>query len=311
MKSWRTVLTVALACLAGIGAWLYSPDKSRDSLSPSYVRGPGDFVDVAGIRLHLRDDGPRDAPAVILLHGFGASLHTWEPWAAMLSQSMRVIRFDLPGFGLTGADPTGNYSDARSLEIIAAVMDRLGLARASLAGNSIGGRIAWKFAAAWPARTDRLILIAPDGFASPGFEYGKAPEISATLKLMRFVLPAAAVRMSLAPAYGDPAFLTDSLVRRYRDLMLAPGVRAAMLARLEQSILVAPEPLLRTIHAPTLLMWGEKDQMIPFTNAADYQRLLPNATLKSYPALGHVPHEESPSETAAAAREFLLPTAAR
>ncbi len=128
---------------------------------------------------------------------------------------------------------------------------------------------------------------------------------------MRFVLPAAAVRISLAPAYGDPAFLTDSLVRRYRDLMLAPGVRQAMLARLEQSILVEPSALLRTITAPTLLMWGEKDQMIPFTNAADYQRLLPNASLKAYPALGHVPHEESPAETAAAAREFLLPAASR
>ncbi len=105
---------IALFCAA---AWLYTPDKSRAALEAIYARPPSTFVQLAGLRLHLRDTGPRDAPAVILLHGFGASLHTWEAWARNLDTKYRVIRFDLPGFGLTGADPSGDYSDARSLTV--------------------------------------------------------------------------------------------------------------------------------------------------------------------------------------------------
>ncbi len=129
MRPWQIVLTISAISLAGIGLWLYSPDKTSAELAPKYLRAPTDFIDVAGLRLRIRDDGPRAAPAVIMLHGFGASLHTWEPWATALAAQMRVIRFDLPGFGLTGADPSGNYSDERSLEIIVGLMDKLGLAR--------------------------------------------------------------------------------------------------------------------------------------------------------------------------------------
>ena len=200
---------------------------------------------MAGLRLHVRDSGAREAPAVILLHGFGSSLHTWEPLARALSGEYRVIRFDLPGFGLTGVDPSGDYTDARSVLVLGALMDRLGLARASLIGNSIGGKIAWNFAALHPERVDRLVLISPDGFASPGFEYGKKPHVPAMVRLMRYALPAFMVRQSLAPAYGDPAVLTDELVTRYHDLMLAPGVRGAMIARMEQVMLEDPVPMLR------------------------------------------------------------------
>ena len=310
MKFWQIASIVVVVFLIGSAAWLYTPDKKVTELESIYLRAPTDYVEVAGIRLHVRDDGPqtqnKDVPAVILLHGFGASLLTWEPWAAQLKPDMRVIRFDLPGFGLTGPDPTGDYSDTRSLQILTALMDKLGLARANVVGNSIGGRIAWKFAAAHPERVEKLVLIAPDGFASPGFEYGKAPELSAAMKLMRYVMPAAAVKMSMAPAYGDTEFMSDSLVTRYRDLMLAPGVRDAMIARMAQSILVRPEAILKSIQTPTLLGWGEKDQMIPFANSKDYLRLLPHADLTSFPRLGHLPFEEAPGESLVPVRAFLM-----
>src|SRR3954462_15274603 len=156
---------VLAAAVVGAGFWHYTPDQPRAALEAKYLAAPGDYLDVAGLRLHLRDSGPKEAPAVIMLHGFGASLHTWEPWAQALSGNHRVIRFDLPGFGLTGADPSGDYSDGRTVQVLAALMDRLGLQRASLVGNSIGGKIAWNFAALHPDRVDRLVLISPDGFA--------------------------------------------------------------------------------------------------------------------------------------------------
>jgi pimeloyl-ACP methyl ester carboxylesterase len=298
-------LVVLLAALVGAGVWLYTPDKPRAALEAKYQVSPADYLDVAGMRLHVRDTGPRDAPAVIMLHGFGSSLDTWDAWAAMLSDKFRVIRYDQPGFGLTGPDPTGAYTEERGVQVLTALMDRLGIAKASIIGNSMGGKLAWTFAEQAPERVAKLVLVSPDGFASPGFEYGKKPDVPFMVKLLPYVLPTVMVRASLAPAYADPNVLNDALVTRYRDLMLAPGVRAAMIARMEQVMLENPEPLLQRIHAPTLLIWGEKDAMIPFTNAQDYLRAIPNSRLVAFPDLGHIPQEEAPARSLAPVRRFL------
>jgi pimeloyl-ACP methyl ester carboxylesterase len=304
----KIALTIGLAVLILVivaAAWLYTPDRNRASLEAEYGAAPADFLNVAGLRLHLRDTGPRAGPVVILLHGFGSSLQTWDAWVGVLQARMRVIAFDLPGFGLTGADPSGDYSDARTVAVLGLTMDALGVRHASLVGNSLGGKIAWNFAAENPARVDKLVLVSPDGFASPGFEYDKAPDVPAMLRLLPYVLPTPMVRMTLAPAFANPSKLYPALVRRYRDMMLAPGVRRAMLARMAQVRLTPPEPALRRITAPTLLLWGERDAMIPVTNAADYLRTLPHARLVALPGLGHVPQEEAPAESLAPVKAFL------
>ncbi len=298
--SWVAGLVVLVIGAAAL--WLYAPDKPRGALEAAY---PGEYRLVDGVRLRLRDTGPRGAPAVILLHGFGASLDTWEPWAKALEGRYRVIRFDLPGFGLSGTDPTGDYTDARETRILAGLMDQMGVAHASLIGNSLGGRIAWSFAAAYPERVARLVLVSPDGFASPGFAYGKAPKIPLVMRLLPYVAPRALLKANLAAAYGRPDALGEATLTRYRDLMLAPGVRRAILARMGQVILHDPAPYLARIQAPTLLLWGEKDGMIPIANAADYLRDLPHATLVRLPGLGHVPFEEDPATSLAPVARFL------
>jgi pimeloyl-ACP methyl ester carboxylesterase len=303
----RPLLLLPVAALMGGAAWLWTPDKSRAELEDRYLAAPGDMRDVAGVRLHVRDTGPRDAPAVILIHGFGSSLHTWEAWARALSSDYRVIRFDLPGSGLSEADPSGDYTDTRSIQVLTALMDDSGVQRATLIGNSIGGRIAWKFAIRQPDRLDKLVLVSPDGFASSGFSYGVKPDIPLLIRMMRYVLPKPMLRMNLAPAYGDPARLTDELVTRYHDLMLAPGVRDALIARMEQTVLEDPAPLLPRIKAPTLLVWSEKDALIPFSNSAGYMRSIPDITLAALPGLGHVPQEEDPARSLAPVAAFLKP----
>jgi pimeloyl-ACP methyl ester carboxylesterase len=239
-----------------------------------------------------------------LLHGFGSSLQTWDDWAHNLEADHRVIRYDLPGFGLTGADPTGDYSDRRSIAVLLALMDLLGVQRASVVGNSMGGRIAWTFAALNPNRIDKLVLISPDGFASPGLEYGVTSKAPLMMRALPYVLPSFMLRDSLAPAFANADVITDALFTRYRDMMLAPGVRKAIVDRMNQMVLVDPVPLLKSIKAPILLMWGENDGMIPFANSADYLRALPNATLAALPGVGHIPQEEAPT-TVAIVRKFL------
>lgn len=291
-----------LLAFAALAVWLYAPDKPRAALETAY---PGEYRQVLGLRVRLLDTGPRDAPALIFLHGFGSSLDTWEPWAKALSAKYRVIRLDLPGFGLTGPDPTGNYSDDRTLAILSGLMDLLALPKAALIGNSLGGRFAWEFAARYPQRVTKLVLISPDGFASPGFEYGKAPEVPLMLEAMPWVGPRSLIRANLAPAWAHPDALPDAVLERYRDMLLAPGVRRAILDRTRQTVITDPAARLRSISAPTLLMWGEQDHMIPVQNAQDYLRLMPKARLVRLPGMGHVPFEESPAASLGPLERFL------
>lgn len=305
MKLVLSIMLLAFFAIFAFGLW--TPDKDRAWLERKYLADAGDMVEVAGASLNVRDRGPRNAPAVILIHGFGASLQTWDALAPALETDHRVIRFDLPGCGLSPPDANGDYTDARSVQLLSALQDHFGLSKSSVVGHSIGGRLAWTLAALQPTRVDKLVLIAPDGFASPGFRYGEAPKVPSALKLMEYALPKALLRAQLAAAYANPAALTDAVTTRYHDLILAPGARQAMLARMQQTLLVDPRPLLKRIEAPTLLLWGERDGMIPIANAADYLAAIKDVRLVSIANSGHLPQEESTERTIAAIRDFLRP----
>lgn len=300
---------LALTALTVLSLWLWTPDVPPATLQARYLTSPSDLRPVGPWQLHVRDSGPPaalpDAPAVVLLHGFASSLQTWDAWAEGLATTHRVIRIDLPGSGLSPPDPAHDYRDERSWQLLIALLDKLGLARASVVGHSMGGRIAWTFAARHPERIDRLVLVAPDGFASFGFEYGKPMDVPFTLGLMRHVLPRPLLRMNLQAAYARPESLTDAVTTRYHDLMRAPGARQAMLERLQQTVLQEPVPLLRRIEAPTLLVWGEADAMIPFSNARDYLQVISSSRLVSWPQVGHLPQEEAPQVSLEAVRDFL------
>lgn len=303
-------MVIAALVLVTLGAaytayWLWTPDRSRVELEAKYRASQDDIRTVDGINLHFRDTGRRDLPALILLHGFGSSLHTWEPWAKMLEADNRVIRLDIPGFGLTGPDPQGDYSTPRVVRLVLALLDDLKIPKATVIGHSMGGKIAWNFAVSHPDRLEKLVLISPDGFAAPGSAYNQKPEVASTLRLMRYALPKALLRPNLEVAYSDTSRLTDQLVTRYHDLMLAPGQRAAMISVLEQAVLTDPVPQLARITAPVLLLWGDKDRMIPFGHAQDYLKALPKARLAAIPGLGHVPHEEAPDISITPLKAFL------
>jgi len=169
----------------------------------------------------------------------------------------------------------------------------------------MGGRIAWRFAAERPARVRRLVLMAPDGFASAGFTYGKPAGVPLLMRVLPYTLPLPLLRGGVAPAYADAASLTEGALERYRDMMIAPGVRAAILDRMATHVLVPPEPFLRGIAAPVLLLWGESDRMVPAAHAADYARELRDSRTVVLPGLGHVPMEEDPLRALAPVQAFL------
>jgi len=302
MKTFQLMAALFLA-LSLYLAW--TPDLSREALLQSYSRAGTYPVKVGEQSVFVQDSGPKDAPSLVLLHGFGASLQTWDAWAGELEKDTRVLRFDVPGFGLSGPAANNDYSDAADVARLLALLDQLGLQQIALGGHSMGGRIAWNFAVAHPERVSQLILVSPDGFPDPSSTSENTYKVSPWLGLMHFSLPAWALKMGVAPAYGDESLLTPQVMRRYHDMMRAPGIRSAVIERMRQSRNIDPVPLLQSLKMPVLLVWGEKDAFIPINNAQDYLKVIPQATLVSVPHAGHVVHEEAPMASVQAVQAFL------
>ncbi len=306
LKALKILALVSTTLIFFAALYLWTPDKSKAELEKTYSSPKNAYVSALGVNMHYQDTGPsKNVIPILFLHGFGSSLQTWDSWSEALSSEYRVISVDLPGFGLTGADPSGIYTDQRSVEVLEAFLKALKIPKVVLVGNSMGGKIAWQFTARYPNQVSKLVLISPDGYASPGMEYGKKPDVPAIADLYRYFFSKTFLAMNLKPAYADPNTLNDALVNRYYDLMLAPGVRGAILARMQQTVLQDPVPSLASIQVPTLLIWGEKDAFIPISNSNDYLKVMPNVKRVSLPNIGHLPQEEQPSIGLAALKEFL------
>ena len=306
LKALKILALVSTTLIFFAALYLWTPDKSKAELEKTYSSPKNAYVSVLGVNMHYQDTGPsKNVIPILFLHGFGSSLQTWNSWSEALSSEYRVISVDLPGFGLTGADPSGIYTDQRSVEVLEAFLKALQIPKVVLVGNSMGGKFAWQFAARYPNQVAKLVLISPDGYASPGIEYGKKPDVPAIADLYRYFFSKTFLAMNLEPAYANPKALNDALVNRYYDLMLAPGVRGAILARMQQTVLQDPVPSLASIQVPTLLIWGEKDAFIPISNSNDYLKVMPNVKRVSLPNIGHLPQEEQPSIGLQALKEFL------
>lgn len=299
------LLTAVVAALAA--SW--APDRPVEALAPRWAPPPSTFVTVDGIRVHMRDEGPRtDSVPVVLLHGTSASLHTWDGWSAALRPARRVLRLDLPGFGLSDGLADGDFAIGRYVAFLQRWLDQLGVRRAIVAGNSLGGQIAWALAVADSSRVAGLVLVDAAGFplASTsvpiGFRLARLPVAN---RLFTHLLPRAVIRSSLRNVYGDPSRVTEALVTRYYELTLRAGNRAAVVRRLTATS-GAPDPeALRALRTPTLILWGGRDRLIPPDNAARFAERLAGSRVVRFDALGHVPQEEDPAATAAAVLPFV------
>lgn len=313
------LLLLVLLSVGGFIAWAWAPDRPVGALIERWGAPPSRIEAVLGLPVHLRDEGPRHDPApVVLLHGTGDSLHTWQGWADALTPTRRVIRYDLPGFGLTGPDPAHDYSMKRQVEVLMAVLDRLGVNRVVLGGNSYGGGIAWQAALAYPDRVVALVLVDASGApaADPAQAAATAPRsvpigfrlarMKWAAPLLQRVLPRGVIESSLRNVYGDPTKVTPELVDRYFDLATRAGNRAALQARFGQRGSPASEAPVSAITQPTLILWGGRDRLIPLAAGERFHAAIPNSQLVVFDDLGHVPQEEDAARTVAALMDFLL-----
>ena len=312
MKRVGKVLVWVLASLCVFSlvglALIWAPDKPVSELKTRWAQPPSQFVDVAGMQVHLRDEGPRDDPTpIVLLHGTSASLHTWQGWTEALRGQRRVIRFDLPGFALTGPQPQDDYSIETYARFVVAMLDHLGVQKVVLGGNSLGGQIAWATAAAYPQRVERLVLVDAAGYAFVpksiplGFQIARMPMLA---PLMQRTLPRSMVESSVRSVYGDPAKVTPALVDLYYDMTLRSGNRRALGVRLAQPLAMGVERI-STLKLPTLIIWGGQDRLIPPENAQRFANDIAGSQLVMFDTLGHVPHEEDPAATVVVVKKFL------
>jgi pimeloyl-ACP methyl ester carboxylesterase len=260
------------------------------------------------MQVHYRDEGPAaDSVPLVLLHGTGASLLTWDACTADWVKDHRVIRMDMPAFGLTGPAPDDDYSIERYVDFLHLFLQKLQVPRCYLAGNSLGGLIAYSYAAAYPGEVQKLILLDAAGYpienakGNLAFNLGRTPVVKHLLKI---VTPQAVVRKSLEDVYGNKALVTDALVEQYQDMACRKGNRNALVIRLNnpQS---GDTSVLPGIKIPTLIIWGDQDFLIPLVNAFKFQRDLPNDTLVVLKGIGHVPMEESPAQVIPLLRNFI------
>lgn len=293
-----------------------TPDTDPAAMRAKYGAPPSQFVDIGdGVTVHLRDEGPRDAPAIILLHGSNADLHTWDPWVEALKGTYRVIRFDQVGHGLTGPDPKEDYSTGNFVADIGAVADKLGLRQFVLGGNSMGGKHALAYAISHPERLTGLVLV--DGSGGPmlkldkpekkdsgniGFTIARMPGVNL---LAEQITPRSLIAQSLEQSVSVKSVASEAAVTRYWELLRYPGNRRATLKRFSQPYDPLEAADIAKVKVPTLILWGEEDRIIPVEAGQWLAKTLPDNTLRIYPKIGHLPHEEAPAATLADLEPWL------
>ncbi len=309
IKLLKIILTFTILIVTGIILFFGHRDIPLDELKVTYTNTASSFISVNGMDVHFRDEGSRtDTIPIVLIHGTASSLHTFDAWTNTLKNSHRVLRVDLPAYGLTGPFLDRNYSMTHYTNFLKDFLMALGIKQCILAGNSLGGEIAWNFTLEQPKMVEKLILIDAAGYplisksVPIAFKLAQTPVLN---KLLTFITPPFLVRSSVENVYFDKSKVTDLLVERYFQLTLREGNRQAFVDRFKMSKDTSAYHNIRLIQQPTLILWGAKDLLIPVENAYKFHEYLPNDTLVILDDTGHTPMEESPLESLEPVVDFL------
>ena len=314
MRSIQRVFTYSLISIVVLVAVVFTVYGQKDipveKIKAKYGNAASQYLPLMGMQVHYRDEGnPADSTPLVLIHGTSSSLHTWDSLVAiMLTQNKkRIIRFDLPAFGITGPNPENYYAGDYYVRFLDSFLNVMHIQKCALAGNSLGGSIAWRYTVAHPEKIDKLILIDASGYplknekGSLGFKLATIPIIN---NLLLVVTPKFLIRKSLETVFYDYQLISDAIVTRYYEMLLREGNRAATLSLFKNRTSISAEPI-KTITRPTLILWGDQDQLISVDNAYLFQKDIQGSALTIYKNVGHTPMEEAPQRVAASLESFL------
>lgn len=310
LKKMVLQIVVSLGILMGVLVILFGyQDIPLETLKETYANTNSKFMNLEGMEVHYRDEGPKtDSIPILLIHGTGASLHTFNDWAANLSKYRRVLRMDLPAYGLTGPFLDRNYSTEHYVKFIVMFLKELEVEHCVLAGNSLGGKIAWNFTSTYPDRVERLILIDASGYPTGSnsvpiaFQLAQLPVIK---QLFTFITPRFVASSSIKNVYADPKKILPEVINRYFELTLRSGNRQAFVDKLNTPLAPFSREKVINIQQATLILWGADDRLIPLEVAQQFHKDLPNSTLVILDNLGHVPMEEDPERSIEPVLQFL------
>ena len=297
------VLTLGLISCTYMGM----QDIPVQDLESKYQNEHSRYIDIDGLRVHYRDEG--DGPVLLLIHNELGSLASWDKWVEELGDRYRIVRMDLPGFGLTGSANVQDFSRSATVNFLTRFIDELGLNNVNLVGASYGGFTAWNYALDNPDNVSRLILLAPVGYTQ------KLPTIVEVFTapgaetVSNYTIPKPLVAESLKQGFGSESRLTKDIVNRYHELLLRDGNRtsAAKFFKVlkEHSKNEHLGIGIKDISVPTFVMWGEQDRWTPIDYLDLWLEDIPDAEFIRYPSVGHYPHEEIPEITAQDADAFI------
>ena len=297
------LLLLLLVCFV-VASWIYR-DIPKAELEAKYATADSRFMMIDGARIHYMDQG--EGPVLILIHAQFSSLFGWEPWVEGLKDNYRVIRFDLTSHGLTGPDPSGDYTMARTMYLTEQFIEQLQLDTFSIAGTSVGGTTAMRYSASHPERVEKLILLSPGALEGREQMKNRRNQLG-LLKVLEYIMPRSLPRAMLRMGFGNPDNVPEALVDRWHDLWLLEGQRAAEISRLGSYIPGDIESVVRGIKAPTLLLWGEANHQAHIDQAPVFMALLENAAsseLITYPGVGHMAVQEAGAMMVPDVRAFL------
>ena len=311
MKILAAIVVILVVLLGALWLKFRGPDIPYAVLESEYAVSNSHFVDLdGGFHVHYIDDGDPALPLLVLLHGFGDSHTSWEGWVRVLRGRYRLISVDFPGHGLTRAPAGTSLSGAGLADFIDAFAAKLALPKFAVAGNSMGGAVAWQVAVRHPQRIDALVLVDAAGFAND-----KPPgETPLAFKILRYRAGRALLRnidnrplieMSLKFDVFEQALITPALVDRWAKFQRAPGHRAILMNVDLGGLSEAAAAPLHDIAVPTLILWGESDPLIEPASAYKFAAAIPGAKVVTYPKVGHLPQLEIPARSAAAVADFL------
>jgi pimeloyl-ACP methyl ester carboxylesterase len=313
----RIVLIVLIVLLMAvlIGPFLVPIPPLKGTVPPERLADPDSrFIELNGLKVHYKQAG-QGTPALLLLHGFGASTFSWREVLSPLAKYGTVIAYDRPAFGLTSRPMPGEgtgespYSSEVQADMVVAMMDAKNIERAVLVGNSAGGTIAMLAALRHSERVQALVLVDAAIYQSGGASDWMRPLFQTPQ--MRRIGPLLMRSIQnwgndfLRSAWHDPGKITPEIWSGYRKPLQAENWDRALWELYLASRSPGLSNRLTEIKTPALVITGDDDRIVPTENSIRLARELPNAKLVVIPNCGHVPHEECPAEFLQAVAEFL------